>query len=189
MYNNYNYWFWNKVFDLNKIKQINSFIDKNFQHYEEKNLHATDEKGNSTKNAIVKIIDFKKIKYFLDDLKDKFLYSARFNFGYEIFDIMNIDRCNLNIYSSKNLGSYDWHTDTSKSDIFDVKLTVLINLSFKKYEGGNFYLWETGEFEIKELNTPGNAIMFKSYMNHKVAPVTKGERRTLAIFLKGPKFK
>jgi predicted 2-oxoglutarate/Fe(II)-dependent dioxygenase YbiX len=43
--------------------------------------------------------------------------------------------------------------------------------------------------KIKELNNSGNTIMFKSAINHKVTPVTKGERRTLAIFLYGPAFK
>jgi predicted 2-oxoglutarate/Fe(II)-dependent dioxygenase YbiX len=72
--------------------------------------------------------------------------------------------------------------------MYDIKLTVLINLSLKSYEGGKFCLWRGNETEVKELNTPGNAIMFKSNINHKVYPIIKGERRTLAIFIKGPRF-
>ena len=45
------------------------------------------------------------------------------------------------------------------------------------------------EEEVVELNTPGNVIMFKSFINHKVSPVISGERRTLALFLSGPNFK
>jgi PKHD-type hydroxylase len=59
----------------------------------------------------------------------------------------------------------------------------------EQYEGGQFQLFNTNEYEVKELNIPGNVVMFKSYINHRVLPVTKGQRRTLAIFLKGPKFR
>ena len=45
------------------------------------------------------------------------------------------------------------------------------------------------ENEIKQLNIPGNAIMLKSHLNHKVLPVTKGERNTLTFFICGPKFR
>jgi PKHD-type hydroxylase len=185
----YNYWFWNKLFDFKKVEKINNFIDKNFEKYEEKTAHAKDNEGNSKKDAIVKIIKYKKIKNLIHDFKEDFISSARYNFGYNVFDITDHQECNLNIYSSLNSGSYDWHIDFSQSDLYDVKLTVLINLSVKKYEGGKFCLWSNNENEVKELNVPGNAIMFKSNIHHKVYPVIKGERRTLAIFLKGPKFR
>ena len=100
-----------------------------------------------------------------------------------------MDTCNLNIYSYKNLEKYDWHTDETNRELIDIKMTILINLSLKEYEGGNFYLFKGNEIEVKELNNPGNVVMFKSYVNHKVTPITKGERRTLAIFLYGPAFK
>ena len=66
---------------------------------------------------------------------------------------------------------------------------MLINVSTKKYEGGDFYICAGKEKHIKELNEPGNILMLKSHLLHKVTPVTKGERRTLTIFLKGPSFR
>ena len=35
---------------------------------------------------------------------------------------------------------------------------------------------------------PGSAILFKSYLHHKVTPVTKGERKSLTYFMEGPAF-
>jgi hypothetical protein len=185
---NYDYWFWNNLFDYKKIKEINELIDKNFDKYQEENFHAKDNEGNSKKHAVVKVISFKKIKNLIHDSKETFISSAKLNFGYNVFDVTDDQECNLNIYSSSNSGSYDWHIDSSRSDMYDIKLTVLINLSLESYEGGKFCLWIGNETEVKELNTPGNAIMFKSNINHKVYPIIKGERRTLAIFIKGPRF-
>lgn len=189
MSNKYQYWYWNHVFNNKQIKKINNFIDGNFDNYQAEIEKAKDEKGNSKKLATVKVISFKKIKNYINDFKELFMESANLNFGYEVFDLRDSEKCNLNIYSSKNLDHYKWHIDASQNDIYDIKLTVLINISKEKYEGGNFYIFNNSEFEIKELNFPGNAIMFKSYLNHKVLPVLKGERRTLALFLKGPKFR
>jgi predicted 2-oxoglutarate/Fe(II)-dependent dioxygenase YbiX len=70
-----------------------------------------------------------------------------------------------------------------------MKFTILINISDKKYTGGKFKLFVGSEFEAPELNTSGNMIMFKSYTNHRVEKVLTGERKTLAIFIKGPSFK
>jgi hypothetical protein len=187
--NNYTYWYWNNIFNKSEIKKINSFIDKNFDFYEDEKDHATDLNGKSKKTTLVKKIYFKKIKHFLNDFKNIVMHESNINFGYSLFGLNDLDQCNLNIYSSENLGKYEWHTDESKNLIFDIKLTLLINLSQKEYEGGQFYIFNTNEIEVKELNTPGSAIIFPSFLNHKVMPITKGERRTLALFLLGPKFK
>ena len=49
-------------------------------------------------------------------------------------------------------------------------------------------MFHTNEFSVPDYDKPGSMIMFKSHMNHKVSPVTSGERISLAGFLKGPKF-
>ena len=38
------------------------------------------------------------------------------------------------------------------------------------------------------LDTPGNMIVLRPHIFHKVDPVTSGERRTLSLFITGPKF-
>ena len=44
------------------------------------------------------------------------------------------------------------------------------------------------ETHIKELDKPGGMVVFKSHISHRVLPVLTGQRRTLSIFLMGPKF-
>ena len=72
--------------------------------------------------------------------------------------------------------------------MYDVKLTLLINLSLKKYEGGKFEYLNNKWIEVKELEKPGNVVILKSYFHHRVTPVTSGERRTLTHFMVGPRF-
>ena len=87
---------------------------------------------------------------------------------------------------TQNFGDLICNTDYK----YDIKFTVLINVSEEKYSGGKFKLMHGGKPEhVKELDEPGNMIMFRSYTLHKVEPVTKGERKTLTLFLTGPNFK
>ena len=39
-----------------------------------------------------------------------------------------------------------------------------------------------------DFDKPGSAIMFKSHLNHRVLPVTSGTRKSLTMFIFGPKF-
>ena len=82
---------------------------------------------------------------------------------------------------------YNWHIDCTSEDNYDIKFTVLINISNTVYKGGKFKLWVYEKpLTIKELDNPGDMIMFRSYHLHKVTPILKGTRKTLTIFLSGP---
>ena len=45
------------------------------------------------------------------------------------------------------------------------------------------------EIVCNEFNIPGSAIIFPSFINHKVNKILSGSRHTLAIWLSGPKFR
>ena len=191
MSNKYDFWFWENVFDKKQIIKINNFIEKNFYKVEEKEYFsvAYDINNNPKKNSLVKTIKWKKVKHLLEDVHTDVINSARINFGYDVFNVSDIDNCLFNTYSYSNKSKYDWHIDKDISDLYDVKLTVLINLSLEPFEGGDFKLFVNNEFIVPQLKKSGNVIMFKSQINHCVTPVTKGERKTLTIFIKGPKFR
>lgn len=183
------YWYFNDVFNENKIKQINDFIENNFECFEDEEDKATID-NQKIKFAQVKQINWKKVKHLFNNFEEEIFSVNQNNFGYDIYPINNVDKCNLNIYSHKDFGQYDWHIDESPNDIYDIKMTVLINVSINQYSGGNFKIFNGGkEYEVKELNKPGNVVIFKSYLNHKVTTVLSGERRTFVVFLKGPKFR
>ena len=94
-------------------------------------------------------------------------------------------------YNSYEVGTeYNWHIDAVPGDpVRDIKLTALLNLSEEKYDGGELVLFRAKEITCREFNTPGSAIIFPSFINHKVNKVVSGSRHTLAIWLSGPKFR
>ena len=179
------FWSWKNCKNKKEIKALNNFIDKNYDSFESENKKA----DKTIKTSTIKIINYGKLKKVLNPIVQSCRRVANLHFGYDITYPYDVEGCNLNIYKSSNLGEYNWHVDESRTPYIDIKLTVLINLSVKKYEGGNFFIFKNGERQITELNNPGDVLMFKSYLAHKVTPVTKGERRTLTIFLMGPVFR
>ena len=65
----------------------------------------------------------------------------------------------------------------------------MINLSEEYYEGGDFIMFTDGRFrKLPEFSSPGSSILFKSWIPHKVTPVTKGIRKTISLWLMGPRF-
>ena len=81
----------------------------------------------------------------------------------------------------------DWY-DGLSDDVFDVKFTVIINASVESYKGGEFNLFLNKPTHINKLDNPGDVIMFKSNLYHKVNPVSDGKRHSISIFYKGPRF-
>jgi hypothetical protein len=182
------YWYWNNVFSSEQIKKLNEVIDNNFHQFEPENLGAKLD-GKNLKTSTVKLIYYVHVKNFFNNFTDDYTDIVNRKFGYDIFPMRNPDVLHHNIYSSKNYSKYDFHIDAATNQNLDIKLTMLVNLSNEPYEGGEFEIFNTRPYEVKELKPPGNVIMFKSYLNHRVLPVTKGERRTLALFLTGHRFR
>jgi hypothetical protein len=86
-----------------------------------KEFIAKDLNNNDKKNATVKCINFFKIKHFLNNIVNECIHTSQFNFGYDIFYPSDLDNCNLNIYSDKDLGKYDWHTDGTDNPLTDLR--------------------------------------------------------------------
>jgi len=84
---------------------------------------------------------------------------------------------------------YDWHTDGvgNLKTNFERKLSLSFLLT-DDYEGGEL------EFELKPFHEilqikAGTAVIFPSWLPHRVKPVTSGERISLVAWMNGPKFK
>jgi PKHD-type hydroxylase len=90
-------------------------------------------------------------------------------------------------------GRYDWHTDISFGKNYGLdaeprklSMSLLLNDDF---EGGNF---EINIGKEEEANTvpmhKGRIVLFPSFMIHRVTPVNKGIRKSLVVWVVGPKF-
>ena len=120
---------------------------------------------------------------------DSSQFESNNYFGYDLYPFNEYNVCLYNIYESSNQGEYHYHVDASRSDMYDIKLTIIVNLSNKAFEGGEFYIFNGNEYKTEEINQPGTILILKSYLNHKVSPVISGQRKTLTFFAKGPRLK
>jgi len=180
---------WNSVFSMQNIKILNNYINENFDYIEPTEHGAYNSDGTSKKNADGKVIKWFRIKDILKHIVDIAYQCNNDRIGYNLYPMTTEKELVYASYKQEKKGNYDWHVDSCATHIFDTKLTMILNLSEDKYEGGVFeYIGAGGEIKsIDDFNEPGSMIIFKSYLNHRVLPVTKGQRNTLTLFLNGPK--
>ena len=85
---------------------------------------------------------------------------------------------------------YSWHIDKGFSNsISPRKLSIVLQLTDpSEYEGGDleFYLAPT---PVKAKKQKGLLYAFPSWVLHRVTPVTSGIRRSLVVWVSGPKFR
>lgn len=95
------------------------------------------------------------------------------------------------VYESNVEGNYEAHIDSGMSgrNTPPRKLSLSLQLSHPdEYEGGDLELI-TGTVPTKTKREQGVVIAFPSYTLHRVTPVTKGTRRSLVVWLTGPRFR
>ena len=180
----HDFWCWEKIFSKSEIEKVNLVCEKNYE------TSFTDFSAvGVTKTAEVRGIFWGNIKSILNHIDDIWRHTNAEQFGYNLFNTSNNDLWNINTYDCKNHGNYDFHYDATHNHANDIKLTGILNISNQSYEGGEFIAFFGGKFqEIKELNKPGSSVLLNNKVLHKVNPVTKGIRKTISYWYKGPKF-
>lgn len=82
---------------------------------------------------------------------------------------------------------YGWHIDMRPADR-QRKLSVTIQLSDpSEYDGGELELNAGGDI-MRMPKRKGEVVAFPSWVLHRVAPVTRGVRRSLVAWATGPAF-
>lgn len=98
----------------------------------------------------------------------------------------------LGLYSGKDEGHYDWHIDSGGGAVTSTirKLSFSLLLSNpSEFEGGRFEVKTESDNPIELEQKRGRAWLFPSHILHRVTPVTKGERKSLVIWVSGPQFR
>jgi len=144
---------------------------------------------NVTKTSIVNIVPWRSVKTVLHKLEEAIQYTNQRHFGFDIYSINEEDYINHNIYDSKKQGEYNWHKDATIGDIYDIKLTAVVNISPSNYKGGEFELFLDKPVHLDVLDEPGTLVIFPSYTQHRVKPVIEGARESLSIWVHGPNFR
>jgi PKHD-type hydroxylase len=188
---------------FNFVKENNDIVNyyyyKNvFTDQEIDNIINISQKNNVEDGTVSNILDnsyrSSKIKWLPLNEETDFIYT-------KIFDLIknaNENMWNFNIsffkediqlseYSDEYEGHYDWHTDFGKN-ASTRKLSISIQLSDpQEYEGGELN-FQVHRNILKAPNEKGTAIIFPSYLLHRITKVTKGTRRSLVCWIHGPPF-
>jgi len=106
------------------------------------------------------------------------------------FDLSGLDEpLQLATYRADDNGFYGWHVDTGAGRLANRKISVVVPLTDPAaYEGGEFEAFFDNEPALVPMPL-GRVVMFPSYLLHRVKPVTRGVRRSLAIWISGPPFR
>jgi len=129
-------------------------------------------------------------------LYDRLAYFVNhLNSQYYDFDITGFhEDFQFGVYTED--GHYDWHIDSGNSvdsDGIDKRPPRKLSLSLQLSDPADY---EGGELQIKVAGEPttiqkerGFLCMFPSYTLHRVTPVTKGVRKSLVVWVTGPRFR
>tara|TARA_Y100001949_G_scaffold113758_1_gene96692 strand:+ start:423 stop:971 length:549 start_codon:yes stop_codon:yes gene_type:complete len=179
--NNPLYW-WESIYNLSEIKKINARLKKDL-------IPTKAEQGADgvIKTSQVKGVLWKKAKSYLNKFYESAIFRNNRAFGFRLFPLMEEEHLIYNVYSSGS--EYGFHQDGTEQGASDIKLTALLNLSDSSYEGGELELQVNTTVKVPELNVPGNLVIFPSFILHRITPVTKGTRKSIAMLLFGPRFK
>ena len=173
----------NLVFDCftkEQVKEINKIIKKQI---------TEKEKLSKSAQNVSKIGDFFHIPCLSwIELIHPWLYQCQIInkefFGYDTYWDFHVENYSYNVYGKT--GEYGWHIDANPENLYDMKLTCLLNLSEEPYEGGDFHLAVNKE---KLEFGSGDGLIFTSLIAHKITPIIKGERISLTYWGDGPAWK
>ncbi len=84
-------------------------------------------------------------------------------------------------------GHYGWHMDIGQGIYGNRKFSMSLQLSDgQDYDGGDLQFRARTEPVLRER---GSLIVFPSYLEHRVTPVTRGQRVSLVSWVAGPPFR
>ena len=172
-------YYWEPVYTPKEVKEINKNLKKYIMNEDTTRWAAEDVVKTSKVDAII----WKDAKKYLHKFNDFIRLRNERVFGFHLFPENDYDWLFINRYSKGE--QYAWHLDSHTYPPSDIKITALLNLSESPYEGGELEM-NTGYItKAPEMDKPGNMIIFPSFFLHRVTPVTKGTRTSVAFLLTG----
>lgn len=188
----YSWTYWDGAFNNDEIKTVVDYCEK--LEKIDGSIIGTEDRKETEKFRVstVQFVNrndetswiFDKFNWVIDNLNERY-YNYNLN-GYDAFQYTE--------YDCEKLGRYDWHQDMLHgTNTLGVtrKLSIVMNLTEpgEDYEGGRFQINVGTEEEAETIPFPkGRIISFPSYMIHRVTPVMRGIRKSIVIWVTGPKF-
>ena len=172
-------------------KQCQMVIDKGMSLKSEEAKVGMGQKpggGNDPEKRITTIswIPFKDMPEMYRDIEKTMLQANNNHFGFEGMQLT--EPAQFTHYLTG--GFYEWHMDNDvagkhQPPVRKISMTLLLS-DPSTFEGGELEIMSKGKTaKLKQ----GQAMFFASWLQHRVKPVTKGERYSLVMWFGGPPFK
>jgi PKHD-type hydroxylase len=188
----YSWAYWDGAFLENELQEIENICSS-------KEIQNAKIMGTESQNETEKIRK-SKVHFFEKNMTTEWIFE-KFNI---VISLINDRYYNYNLngykdfqyteYHASENGKYDWHMDMihGNNNLRTTrKLSVVLCLSDpeKDFVGGEFQI-NTGNEENCEtiFMKKGRMIFFPSYTIHRVKPVIQGIRKSIVIWVTGPKF-
>jgi PKHD-type hydroxylase len=116
--------------------------------------------------------------------------ANRESFGFDLTEFG--ESAQVARYGAEREGHFDWHSDigtTAGSWAARRKLTIVVQLSPPEAYGGGVLELRPSSAVSAVPQQRGLAVVFPSFVLHRVTPVTEGERFSLTLWSHGPAFR
>ena len=131
--------------------------------------------------------------WFIDRINKVIEQVNKIYYGFELYGYSFFQYAE---YEGSESGKYDAHTDLIFGenkpeymiDTRKLSLSLLLSEPEKDFIGGEFFIHLSENPSLHALKK-GQMIIFPSFMLHGVSPVLSGVRKSIVIWVEGPKFK
>lgn len=175
---------WNDGFSAREIKDIISIGED----------YAQDD-GTVNEGNVVSEIRKSKVAWINNNQRTSWLYDRMAHiarslngqfYDYDLFGF--VEDFQYTVYGPEK-DHYTWHMDKGRNSSSPRKLSLVLLLSDpSEYDGGDLEIWAGTQPTVLEKKK-GIVHAFPSFVMHRVTPVTRGIRRSLVVWISGPKFK
>ena len=149
--------------------------------------------GGATAHAIRRaeiawLDDIAEAAWVMDEMITLVAKANREAFGFDLSDFGESPQ--VARYGAEREAHFDWHSDIGAGNwAAKRKLTIVVQLSDPAdYQGGSLQLRPDSNI-TDAPRTRGTAIIFPSFVLHRVTPVTTGTRWSLTLWSHGPAFR
>lgn len=187
---------WNGAFTTDELDHLDYICSK--EHLEESTTFGASKPEEVWKHRK------SKVKFFCRDQNTDWIFR-RFN---EVGELINNQFYNFNlngyesfqytVYYGNEQGRYDWHMDamlggdknnTLSQETRKLTMVLLLNEPGRDFTGGEFQINQGDQNAPQTLDIcKGRIIAFPSFLIHRVCPVLSGIRKSIVIWIEGPKF-
>jgi PKHD-type hydroxylase len=132
--------------------------------------------------------DLPEASWVMDRMLGLAAQANRDGYGFDLTDFA--ESAQIARYGAERQGHFDWHSDIGKGPLAARrKLTMVVQLSDPAdYSGGTLELRPDSAVH-QASSDRGTAIIFPSFVLHRVTPVTRGTRWSLTLWAHGPAFR